>query len=230
MTKPHPPIEQLGLFDPEAVARLDGEGFDPTGTNWPPDRTWVAGVDEVGRGALFGPVVAAAVLLSPAALAPLRSAGVTDSKQLSARRRQQLVATIRATALDCQIGVASVAEIDRLNILQAALLAMLRAVQKLSPVPHFCAVDGNQPIPGLSLPQQTVVKGDQRVLAIACASIIAKVWRDDLIARLAQTYPQYDLMANKGYGSQRHRAALQTWGVTPLHRRSFRPCQVNTEF
>ncbi len=227
MTKPQPAIEPLWLFDPPPWAGLDGEEFDPTGLARMTDRPWVAGVDEVGRGALFGPVVAAAVLLAPAALAPLRSAGVTDSKQLSARRRQQLVATIRATALDCQIGVASVAEIDRLNILQATLLAMLRAVQKLSPVPHCCVVDGNRPIPGLALPQQTVVKGDQRVMAIACASIIAKVWRDDLIARLAQAYPHYDLIANKGYGSQRHRTALHTWGASSLHRRSFRPCQID---
>jgi len=206
---------QLRLFDPDAA--------DPLLTL--PADTWVAGVDEVGRGALFGPVVAAAVLLSPAALSPLQTAGVTDSKQLSPRQRQQLVTSIQAAALDCQIGVASVAEIDRLNILQAALLAMLRSVQKLSPVPHLCLVDGNQRIPNLNLPQQTVVKGDQQVLAIACASIIAKVWRDDLITRLAPQYPDYDLVANKGYGSQRHRTALQTLGCTPLHRRSFRPCQ-----
>ncbi|UZQ55716.1 ribonuclease HII [Trichothermofontia sichuanensis B231] len=210
---------QLQLLDPGEI-----DGWAPV-----PDPCWVAGVDEVGRGALFGPVVAAAVLLSPPALSPLAAAGVTDSKRLSARQRQQLVPTIQALAVDCQIGVASVAEIDRHNILQAALLAMRRAVQKLSPQPDLCLVDGNQPIPHLGLPQQTVVKGDQRVLAIACASIIAKVWRDNLIARLAQTYPHYDLIANKGYGSQRHRAALQTWGVTPLHRRSFGPCQIHPE-
>lgn len=211
-----PTIGQLQLFD------LDEIG----GWVSVPEQRWVAGVDEVGRGALFGPVVAAAVLLPPPALSPLAAAGVTDSKRLSARRRQQLVPTIQTLAVDCQIGVASVAEIDRHNILQAALLAMRRAVQKLSPPPDLCLVDGNQPIPHLGLPQQTVVKGDQRVLAIACASIIAKVWRDDLMTRLAAVYPGYDLAANKGYGSQSHQAALQTLGCTPLHRRSFRPCQV----
>ncbi|WP_448560778.1 ribonuclease HII [Trichothermofontia sp.] len=205
---------------------FDAAQADPLGPV--PDKGWVAGVDEVGRGALFGPVVAAAVLLAPAATSPLTAAGVTDSKGLSVRRRQQLVPTIQAMVVDCQIGVASVAEIDRHNILQAALLAMRRAVQKLSLPPDLCLVDGNHPIPNLAIPQQTVVKGDQRILAIACASIIAKVWRDDLMTRLDKVYPGYDLAANKGYGSQRHRLALRTLGCTPLHRRSFRPCQIET--
>lgn len=186
----------------------------------------VAGVDEVGRGALFGPVVAAAVILPHPLPIGLIEAGVQDSKKLSARRRQALVHQIRATALDCKIGIASVREIDRLNILQASLLAMRRAVLRLVPPPQLCLIDGNQSIPNLGIAQQTWVKGDQRSLAIAAASIIAKVWRDELILRLSAKYPHYDLASNKGYGSAKHRRAIQQFGPSALHRRSFRPCNV----
>lgn len=185
----------------------------------------VAGVDEVGRGSLFGPVVAAAVILSSEAESKLRQAGVKDSKQLSAARRLALAEQIQTMAVDCQIAAASVREIDRLNILQAALLAMRRAILKLKPQPGLCLVDGNQRIPALEIPQQTIIKGDQRQLAIAAASILAKVWRDTLMVRLAQNYPNYDLAANKGYGSPKHRLALQQFGPSAQHRRSFRPCQ-----
>ena len=190
-----------------------------------PSTTLVAGVDEVGRGALFGPVVAAAVILPAAAMITLTAAGVTDSKLLSAERRLVLAEQIRAGALAYRIGSASVWEIDRLNILQASLLAMKRAILKLSVTPDLCLVDGNQCIPGLALPQQTLVKGDQRSLAIASASILAKVWRDALITRLAVKYPQYNLAANKGYGTPSHRAALQVYGPSRWHRRSFSPCR-----
>ncbi len=183
-----------------------------------------AGVDEVGRGALFGPVVAAAVVLPVAAVAPLTLAGVTDSKQLKAAKRQQLALQIRQIA-NCSVGLASVHEIDRINILQASLLAMRRAVQQLSPVPRLCLVDGNQPVPNLPVLQQTVIRGDQSVLAIAAASIIAKVWRDELIIRLDRRYPGYDLASNKGYGSARHRAGIARLGICPQHRKSFRSCQ-----
>lgn len=185
----------------------------------------IAGVDEVGRGALFGPVVAAAVMLPAEALAPLVNAGVTDSKQLSSHQRQQLARQIRAEAIDCQVGIATVSEIDQINILQASLLAMQRAILKLSTPPQLCLIDGNQKIPTLTIPQQTLVKGDQHSIAIAAASIIAKVWRDTLIARLAPLYPAYDLTANKGYGTARHRQAIATYGTSPLHRRSFSPCR-----
>lgn len=185
----------------------------------------VAGVDEVGRGALFGPVVAAAVILPSYALEPLASLGVRDSKQLTHAQRQQLFNVIIASALDCRVGLASVREIDRLNILQASLLAMKRSILKLEVEPQLCLIDGNQRIPSLPIPQQTIVKGDQTSLAIAAASIVAKVWRDELITRLATKYPHYDLAANKGYGTHRHRAALQNFGPSPLHRRSFSPCQ-----
>ncbi|MBV8887605.1 MAG: hypothetical protein JO235_26905, partial [Chroococcidiopsidaceae cyanobacterium CP_BM_RX_35] len=129
----------------------------------------VAGVDEVGRGALFGPVVAAAVILPPSALLSLAAAQIKDSKQLSSIRRIQLAEQIQAVALDWHIGLASAIEIDRLNILQASLLAMKRAVGKLKPQPDLCLVDGNQPIKALPMPQQTLVRGDQRSLVIASA-------------------------------------------------------------
>lgn len=186
----------------------------------------IAGVDEVGRGALFGPVVAAAVILPNSALADLAIAGVTDSKLLSASQRQRLAIQIRALAVAYQISYASAHEIDRLNILQASLLAMKRAIVKLSIQPDFCLIDGNQCIPGLLVPQQAVVKGDQKFTAIAAASILAKVWRDELMIRLGLRYPQYDFAANKGYGTVNHRQAIQKYGITPHHRTSFSPCRL----
>lgn len=189
----------------------------------------VAGVDEVGRGALFGPVVAAAVVLHPAALPQLLAERVKDSKKLSSARRVQLAAKISAVALDWRIGFATTAEIDCLKILPASLLAMKRAVLKLKVQPQLCLVDGNQLIKDLLVPQITIVKGDERLLAIAAASIVAKVWRDALIVRLATKYPMYGLAANKGYGTDRHRQALQRYGPSPLHRLSFRPCQVSAD-
>ena len=188
----------------------------------------VAGVDEVGRGCLFGPVVAAAVILPDSAASILTPAGVTDSKQLTAKQRLRLYPQIQSLAIDCRIGMASAREIDRLNILQASLLAMKRAIHKLQVQPTLCLVDGNRPIPALEIPQQPVIKGDQTELAIAAASIIAKVWRDRLITRLAAKYPGYDLAANKGYGSAKHRQALQQLGPSHQHRLSFAPCRQMT--
>jgi ribonuclease HII len=186
----------------------------------------VAGVDEVGRGALFGPVVAAAVILPASALPQLALAGVKDSKQVSCLRRIKLAQEIQRLALDWRIGYATSFEIDQINILQASLLAMKRAVLKLKVQPDICLVDGKQSLPSLSVLQQTMVKGDERSLEIAAASIVAKVWRDELIVRFATKYPEYDLVANKGYGTQGHRIALQQNGPSRLHRRSFSPCQV----
>jgi ribonuclease HII len=171
----------------------------------------IAGVDEVGRGALFGPVVAAAVILPATDVSALVAAQMRDSKQLSASRRQKLAEKIYACALAWGVGFASSTEIDQINILQASLL---------------CLVDGIHAIKDLTYPQQTLVKGDEKSLAIASASIIAKVWRDDLIVRLSTKYPLYDLEANKGYGTARHLQALRDYGASPLHRMSFRPCQV----
>jgi ribonuclease HII len=185
----------------------------------------IAGVDEVGRGALFGPVVAAAVVLSEAAQSQLRDLGVTDSKQLSAKRREQLLVDIKALASGYAIGMASVHEIDRLNILQATLLAMGRAIKRLEPQPSLCLIDGNQRLPHMSISQQCVVKGDQIHIEIAAASILAKVWRDTLIIRLDSRYPGYDLRYNKGYGSAKHREGLKRFGATCQHRKSFKGCQ-----
>jgi ribonuclease HII len=185
----------------------------------------VAGVDEVGRGCLFGPVVAAAVILSPTAAEALFNAGVKDSKQLRGATREILYETIKSHAIDCRIGIASAQEIDRINILQASLLAMRRAIARLSPQPDLCLIDGNRPIPNFAISQQTIIKGDQTEVAIAAASIIAKVWRDRLLVRLDRRYPGYHLASNKGYGSRAHQEALETLGTSPQHRLSFSPCQ-----
>ena len=185
----------------------------------------VAGVDEVGRGALFGDVVAAAVILPRYAIASLAQLGVRDSKKLSPKRRQQLAIEIKSSALAWQIASATVAEIDEINILQASLLAMKRAIANLAVTPEICLVDGNQQIPQLSIPQQTLVKGDGRSIVIAAASILAKVWRDEQMINLASTYPLYYLAQNKGYGTAQHLAALRQHGASSLHRQSFRmPC------
>jgi ribonuclease HII len=189
----------------------------------------IAGIDEVGRGALFGPVVAAAVILPVSAFSQLVTAEIKDSKKLSHSRRVQLAQQICTLAIDWRIGYAATAEIDQINILQATILAMRRAVKKLKLQPTLCLVDGNQPVKDLPMPQQTIIKGDERSLNIAAASIVAKVWRDDLIQRLAVKYPMYDLKSNKGYGSKKHLLALQKYGATPLHRRSFRPCQIQLD-
>lgn len=185
----------------------------------------IAGIDEVGRGAWFGPVVAAALIL-PEEVQPLLAAwGVRDSKLLSPGKREKLSAQLQSVAIDYQIGMATVAEIDQINILQATFVAMQRAIAALNPQPHLCLVDGKQQIPHVTIPQQAIVGGDRSHLAIAAASIIAKVWRDRHIITLSSQYPEYDLAANKGYGTRKHQQALQQHGLTPEHRRSFRPCK-----
>ncbi len=179
----------------------------------------------MGRGCLLGPVAAAAVVVSATGARELEQAGVRDSKSLSPSQRQRLVPIIQSVAIAWQVASASVAEIDQLNILQAALLAMGRAVNRLEPMPDLCWVDGNRAIPQIAVPQETLVKGDQRSVAIAAASILAKEWRDSLILNLAQDYPGYDLASNKGYGTVKHRDGLKKLGLTPHHRRSFAPCR-----
>lgn len=185
----------------------------------------IAGIDEVGRGALFGPVVAAAVITTLEVEDSLTVLGVKDSKCLNAYQRASLVEPIKQTAHAFAIGMASVHEIDRLNILNASLLAMKRAVRRLRYAPKLCLVDGNQEIPGLDIPQKTIIKGDQLIISISAASILAKVWRDSLIIRLDKRYPGYDLASNKGYGSVRHREAIARLGLSAQHRRSFRKKQ-----
>ncbi|MEB3172608.1 MAG: ribonuclease HII [Cyanobacteriota bacterium] len=179
------------------------------------------GVDEVGRGALFGPVFAAAVQLAAAAHAPLAAAGLTDSKRLTARRREALVPQILKQAEAVALGQASAAEIDRLGIRAATELAMLRALQRRPWQPALVLVDGNLPLRPWPGRQSTLVAGDLHCLAIAAASVVAKQARDALIARLALRFPGYGLERHAGYGTAQHRAALLSLGPTPLHRRSF---------
>lgn len=190
-----------------------------------PDNILLGGVDEVGRGALFGPVVAAAVVLPLSNLPQLTEIGVKDSKKLSAKGRQELVRPIKAIVSSWCIAQATVAEIDRVNILQASLLAMKRAVLGLKVLPAVCLVDGNFKIRELPIAQQAIVKGDNRSCAIASASILAKVWRDDLIVGLAEDYPNYNLASNKGYPTKQHILALKQYGSSSQHRQSFRPCR-----
>ncbi len=178
----------------------------------------IAGVDEAGRGPLAGPVVAAAVCLNPADI----PAGLNDSKQLSARRRSALFAEILARAT-VGIGQASVAEIDEINILRASHLAMCRALAALPALPDHVLIDGNMIPRGLTIPARTIVGGDARCLSIAAASIMAKVTRDRLMVDLAQQHPGYGWERNAGYPTREHVSALQNLGVTPAHRRSFRP-------
>jgi ribonuclease HII len=178
----------------------------------------IAGVDEAGRGPLAGPVVAAAVILDD--LKPIN--GLNDSKVLSAARREKLFDEIRAKALCCSIAQASVEEIDSLNILQATMLAMQRAVEGLRLKPAKVLVDGNR-LPVLDVLAEAIVKGDATVPAISAASILAKVTRDRWCAELDQQYPQYGFAGHKGYGTAEHLAALRTHGACPEHRKTFRP-------
>ena len=178
----------------------------------------VAGVDEAGRGPLVGPVVAAAVILDPRQ--PIT--GLADSKTLSPAKRERLFHEIRAKALCCSIAQASAQEIDALNILQATLLAMQRAVAGLRLPPKLVLVDGNR-LPVLPMRADAIVKGDSKVAAIAAASIVAKVHRDQLCVALDALYPAYGFAKHKGYGTAEHLAALALHGPCPEHRTSFRP-------
>lgn len=180
---------------------------------WP-----LAGVDEVGRGPLAGPVVAAAVILDPQAVPD----GLDDSKNLSAARREELFALIAESALAIGVASATATEIDTINIRQATLLAMRRAVAALAVPPAFVLVDGNDP-PALACPAESVIGGDAQIASIAAASIIAKVTRDAMMARLCARYPAYGFSAHAGYGTPWHRAALQAHGPCPEHRYSFAP-------
>lgn len=182
-----------------------------------------AGVDEVGRGCLAGPVYAAAVIL------PDRHGivGLRDSKQLTAARRESLAPQIQARALAWAVGIATVEEIDRINILRATFLAMARAVQALALRPALCLVDGNQ-VPDLGCEVRTIVGGDATVESIMAASIVAKVARDAELARLDAQYPGYGLARHKGYGTPQHLGALRTLGPCVIHRMSFAPCAKNS--
>lgn len=178
----------------------------------------VAGVDEAGRGPLAGPVVAAAVILDP----DRPVSGLRDSKQLSPSRRESLYEEITGKALAWAVGRAEAGEIDRINILQATLLAMQRAVDALQPAAEQALIDGNR-CPRLSIPAQAIIKGDSKVAAISAASIIAKVTRDREMVELDLQYPGYGLAQHKGYPSKAHMEALEVLGLTPQHRRSYAP-------
>lgn len=182
---------------------------------WGRGHSVVAGIDEAGRGPLAGPVVAAAVVLPHNFCLD----GLQDSKKLSPALREMLYPQIRRQAL-VGVGVASVVEIDRLNILQATLLAMQRALQRLPRKPDHLLIDGTIPLP-LALSQETLKKGDSRSLSIAAASVIAKVLRDRVMTSFDRHYPGYGLAQHKGYGTRQHRQSIQVLGASPQHRRTF---------
>jgi ribonuclease HII len=186
----------------------------------------VAGVDEVGRGPLAGPVVAACVVLSPDFSVP----DVNDSKKLTATKREKLFDLIMQNARQVGVGVVTEKVIDKMNILNASLQAMRQAIDQLESPPDFVLVDGNQKIPNLSLPQMPVVKGDSLSLSIAAASIVAKVTRDRIMLEYHRQYPEFNFADHKGYATKTHMEALRTFGPCRIHRRSFsrvRLCQSN---
>lgn len=177
---------------------------------------YICGVDEVGRGPLAGPVVCAAVIM------PLDDiiGGVDDSKKLTAKRREILAAQIQQKAIACHISLIEPQIIDEINILEATKLCMKQAVEGLSVKADFAMTDGNMTL-DLSVPQESIIKGDEKSYLIGCASIVAKVFRDGLMDELAVTYPEYDFVHNKGYGTKKHAEAINKFGLTPIHRKSF---------
>ncbi|MDN5881914.1 MAG: ribonuclease HII [Nitrosospira sp.] len=189
---------------------MPGEGFN-----------WVCGVDEAGRGPLAGPVFAACVVLDP----DYRIDGLADSKTLSENERNRLTLAIKTYSVSWAIGFASVKEIDRLNILQASLLAMKRAVESLSFIPGRVLVDGNHG-PRLKCPVTTIVRGDSLIPEISAASILAKTARDAEMVALHERFPHYGFDRHKGYSTERHIAALRVYGASVIHRRSFAPVRV----
>ncbi|MAA95667.1 MULTISPECIES: ribonuclease HII [unclassified Arsukibacterium] len=189
-----------------------------------PDVKLLCGVDEVGRGPLIGAVVTAAVILDPTR--PI--SGLTDSKKLSATRREALAEHIKANALCWALGRAEPAEIDKLNILHATMLAMQRAVAALPIQPEWVMIDGNR-CPALPMPATAVIKGDALVAEISAASILAKVARDAEMTELARRYPQFGFAAHKGYPTVQHLAAIKEYGILAEHRRSFKPVRLIAE-
>ncbi len=177
----------------------------------------IAGIDEAGRGPLAGPVVSAAVILP----VTFRDSEITDSKKLSPQKRQRLYDVIYAQAVSIGIGIVDPIEIDRINILQASLLAMAMAVENLDPGPDYLLIDGIFPISS-DLPQQPIAKGDALSISIAAASIIAKVTRDRLMQKYHHYYPQFNFQKHKGYPTRAHREAIRKYGCCPIHRKSFK--------
>ncbi|UJP65031.1 ribonuclease HII [Mongoliitalea daihaiensis] len=181
-------------------------------------RRMEAGCDEVGRGCLSGPVVAAAVILPP----DYANEFINDSKKLSKRNREDLITEIKQHALSWAVAEASVEEIDEINILNASFLAMNRAVEALQITPEFLLIDGNRFKTKLDIPYECIIKGDAQFASIAAASILAKVYRDKLMVRLASEFPGYDWEHNAGYPTPKHRAGIQALGLTPWHRKTFK--------
>lgn len=176
-----------------------------------------AGCDEAGRGCLAGSVYAAAVIFPPG----YANDELNDSKQLTDKRRKQLREIIERDALAWAVGIVTPEEIDKINILNASILAMHRALDQLNVRPEAVIVDGNRFKPYNNLPHATIVKGDGKYLSIAAASILAKTYRDDYMDKLAEEYPHYDWLGNKGYPTKKHREAIKIHGITPYHRKSF---------
>lgn len=179
---------------------------------------YVAGIDEVGRGPLAGPVVAAAVILPP----DVNLLGLNDSKQLSEQKRKTLLAEIKEQAISIGIGVVEADEIDRINIYQASKVAMAQAVENLKQQPDCLLIDA-MTIEQLPIRQEAIIKGDQKSLSIAAASVVAKEYRDDLMRQYGQAYPGYDFEHNVGYGTRHHLEGIEKYGITPIHRRTFAP-------
>jgi ribonuclease HII len=178
---------------------------------------WIAGLDEVGRGPLAGPVVAASVILQE----NCDNSSFVDSKTINAKNRSRLYLELKQNGAQISVGVVSEADIDRLNILQASLLAMKKAILSMPVKPDFLLVDGNQPVP-ISIPQQTLVKGESKSASIAAASIVAKVVRDDMMDQYHLQYPEYNFKKNKGYPTLEHRNAIKIYGPCAIHRQSFK--------
>lgn len=176
-----------------------------------------AGCDEAGRGCLAGSVYAAAVIFPE----NYQNEDLNDSKKLTDKRRKQLREIIQRDAVAWAVGIVSPEEIDKINILNASILAMHRALDQLKVRPEAVIVDGNRFKPYQSLPHTTIVKGDGKYLSIAAASILAKTYRDDYMDKLAEEYPQYDWLSNKGYPTKKHREAIRQYGITPYHRKTF---------
>ena len=184
---------------------------------------FIGGVDEAGRGPLAGPVVAACVVIGPDFVIEGELEKVMDSKKLSAKKREELYKLIREKALAVEIGVVSPKIIDKINILQASLLAMKKAAEGCKVIPDYLFIDGKFKIPKMSTPQSAVIGGDGKVFCIAAASIIAKVARDWLITAEGEKYPEYDFARHKGYGTALHLAKLKEFGPCPIHRKTFGP-------
>jgi len=191
----------------------------------------VSGIDEVGRGSLAGPVAAAAVMIRPGAVLKLRSASIRDSKQLSAKQREEIFEIVKQEpGLEFKISFVWPQVIDKINIWQATQLAWKRSLAKLNPQPDFLFLDGNYELPRIKIGQQAVIKGDQKIFLVSLASIIAKVSRDRLMERLHQKHPQYEFGQHKGYGTKLHLEKLKKFGPCQIHRKSFQPVFNNLLF